>query len=706
MNRRFKLKHPYKPSGDQPEAITLLVKGVKRGDRYQTLLGATGTGKTYTIANVIQAVERPTLVIAHNKTLAAQLCNEFREFFPDNAVEYFVSYYDYYQPEAYMPKSDTYIEKEAMINEEIDRLRHSATQALLTRRDVIICASVSCIYGLGAPEAYEKTVLHVAKGQDMTRTDVLARLIEMQFTRTNADLLRGTFRIRGGILELMPVNEEAMYRIEAPKGTIEAIMKIDPVSRKVVREQDDVWVFPAKHFITLGPERERAIKAIRLELKGRLKYFEKQGKLLEAERLERRTKFDLEMIENLGYCNGIENYSRHLSGRGPGEPPDTLLSYFPKGALFVIDESHVTVPQIGGMFEGDRSRKQTLIEYGFRLPSAADNRPLTFHEVEDRWTQVVFVSATPGPFELKSSNTIVEQIIRPTGLVDPEVIVRPVTGTGNRERGTWNGKIRPVPGSRFPVPSQIDDVISRIALVTKRGDRVLVTTLTKKMAEDLSEYLAEKKIKARYIHSDIKTIERLEILSDFRRGEYDVLVGVNLLREGLDLPEVALVAILDADKEGFLRSETSLIQTIGRAARNVRGQVVLYADVMTGSMKRAIKETDRRRAKQVAYNEKHGITPQTIIKAIKDIRETLGLSVNKKNVKEILKLELSAETHDLKTVLKKKEEEMKQAAKDLEFELAAILRDEMSEIIKEIKKREKTSPVTTLRKPPRHGRTR
>ncbi|HWQ99368.1 MAG TPA: excinuclease ABC subunit UvrB [Candidatus Methylomirabilis sp.] len=676
MNHRFKLMHPYKPSGDQPEAIVNLVKGVKRGERYQTLLGATGTGKTYTIANLIQTVERPTLVIAHNKTLAAQLCNEFREFFPDNAVEYFVSYYDYYQPEAYMPKSDTYIEKEAMINEEIDRLRHSATQALLTRRDVIICASVSCIYGLGAPEAYEKTVLHVAKGQDMTRTDVLARLIEMQFTRTNADLLRGTFRIRGGILELMPVNEEAMYRIEAPKGTIEAIMKIDPTTRNVIREQDDVWVFPAKHFITLGPDRERAIKAIRLELKDRLKVFEKQGKLLEAERLERRTKFDLEMIENLGYCNGIENYSRHLSGRGPGEPPDTLLSYFPNDALFVIDESHVTVPQIGGMYEGDRSRKQTLIEYGFRLPSAADNRPLTFHEVEERWTQVVFVSATPGPFELKSSNTIVEQIIRPTGLIDPEVIIRPVTP----QRSTNH--------DRRTSPSQIDDVISRIALVTKRGDRVLVTTLTKKMAEDLSEYLAEKKIKARYIHSDIKTIERLEILSDFRRGDYDVLVGVNLLREGLDLPEVALVAILDADKEGFLRSETSLIQTIGRAARNVRGQVVLYADVMTGSMKRAIKETDRRRAKQVAYNAEHGITPQTIIKAVTDIRGVLGLSVDKKDIKQILKLELSAETHDLKAVLKTKEAEMKQAAKDLEFELAAILRDETSEIVKEIKKRD------------------
>jgi excinuclease ABC subunit B len=706
----FKLHFPYQPSGDQPEAISLLEKGIERGDRFQTLLGATGTGKTFTIANVIQKVQRPTLVIAHNKTLAAQLCNEFREFFPENAVEYFVSYYDYYQPEEYIPKSDTYIEKEAMINEEIDRLRHSATQALLTRKDVIICASVSCIYGLGAPEAYEKTVVHITKGQDVKRADVMTRLIEMQFQRTGQELFRGAFRTRGGILEIMPVNEDALYRIEAPKGVVETILKIDPVTRHIVHEQEDVWIFPAKHFITLGPERERAIKEIRNELKDRMSYFEKQGKPLEAERLERRTKFDLEMIENLGYCNGIENYSRHLSGRKEGDPPDTLFAYFPEDAMFVIDESHVTVPQLGGMSEGDKSRKETLVEYGFRLPSAKDNRPLNFREIQERFTQVMFVSATPGPFELQNSSQIVEQIIRPTGLVDPEVIVRPITPVITLPKNKTGKPTRSA--------SQVDDAMRRIGEVVKRGDRVLVTTLTKKMAEDLSEFLKEKNIKARYIHSDVETIERLEILSDFRKGEYDVLVGVNLLREGLDLPEVSLVCILDADKEGFLRSDTSLIQTIGRAARNVRGQVVLYADVITGSMRRAIQETNRRRAKQELYNQEHGITPQTIIKAVKDIRGVLGLSVDSKDVKKILKLELTAETHDLKTVLKQKEAEMKDAAKDLEFELAAILRDEIGEIVKEIKKREKSGadvPVgvrtATTAGPQkvkrlRHGRTR
>jgi excinuclease ABC subunit B len=691
----FKLHSPYKPSGDQPEAIASLIQGVRNGDRYQTLLGATGTGKTFTVANVIQEIKKPTLVLAHNKTLAAQLCNEFREFFPENAVEYFVSYYDYYQPEAYIPNSDTYIEKEAMINEEIDRLRHSATQALLTRKDVIICSSVSCIYGLGAPEAYEQTVIHVTVGQDVTRDDVIRRLIEMQFTRTNADILRGTFRVQGAVLEVMPVNEEFIYRIEAPRGNVEVILKTDPVTRKVLREQPDLWIFPAKHFITLGPERDRAIKAIREELKERLTWLEKNGKLLEAERLDRRTKFDLEMMENLGYCNGIENYSRHLSGRPESAPPDTLLAYFPKDFLLVVDESHVTIPQIGGMSEGDRSRKNTLVEYGFRLPSAKDNRPLTFSEFEDRVPQAIFVSATPGDYEAKHSTRIAEQIIRPTGLVDPEVLIKPITP----KKGTLG---------------QIDDVQDRIAETVKRGDRVLVTTLTKKMAEDLNEFLIERKIKSRYLHSDIDTIERLEILSEFRKGTYDVIVGVNLLREGLDLPEVALVAILDADKEGFLRSDTSLIQTIGRAARNVRGQVILYADRVTGSMQRAIAETDRRRTKQLAYNQLHGITPQTIIKAIKDLRGELGLTgKSQKDVKEILKLELTAETHDLKTVLKQKEAEMKEAAKNLEFELAAILRDEMSELLKEIKKREKKgsalpeeSEQKLRKKQPRHGRTR
>ncbi len=667
------------------------------------MLGATGTGKTFTVANVIQNIQKPTLVIAHNKTLAAQLCNEFRQFFPENAVEYFVSYYDYYQPEAYIARSDTYIEKEAQINEEIDRLRHSATQALLTRKDVIIVASVSCIYGLGAPEAYEQTVLHIRQGDDVKRSDVLQRLIDMQFTRTNAELKRGTFMARGEVLDIMPANEELTYRIEAPHGVIDRIVQIDPVTRKVRREQEDLWVFPAKHFITLGPERERALKAIRQELKECVEAFEKQGKLLEAERLDRRTKFDLEMMENLGYCNGIENYSRHLAGRPPGAAPDTLFSYFPDDFLLVIDESHVTVPQLGGMYEGDRSRKETLIEYGFRLPSAADNRPLKFNELEKKMKQVIFVSATPGSYELKHSKQVVEQIIRPTGLVDPEVIVKPISPSSppyaKGDEGGYRG--------------QVEDLMGRVKDVIDRGERILVTTLTKKMAEDLTSYLSGKKFKVRYLHSDIDTIERLEILSEFRKGTYNIIVGVNLLREGLDLPEVSLVAIMDADKEGFLRSETSLIQTIGRAARNVRGQVILYADNITGSMKKAIAETERRRRKQLAHNKEHGITPKTIVKAQEDIRAVLGLSVESKDVKEILKLELNAETHDLETIRKEKAKEMKEAALNLEFELAAILRDEISVLDQEMKKRVKTSTLPAkegqkvqIKRPPRHGRTR
>jgi len=695
----FDLVRPYKPSGDQPEAIRDLVRGIKSKNKYQTLLGATGTGKTFTIANVIQKIDRPALVIAHNKTLAAQLTNEFREFFPHNAVEYFVSYYDYYQPEAYIPSSDTYIEKEAMINEEIDRLRHSATQAVLTRRDVIICASVSCIYGLGTPGHYLESAVRMKRGQDVTREDVLNRLIEMHFVRTTSDLVRGTFRVIGGVLEIMPANEEVIYRIEAPKGRAERILEVHPVTRKELREREDAWIFPAKHFVTPGPERERAVKAIRKELHERLSLFEKEGKLLEAERLERRTKFDLEMIENLGYCNGIENYSRQLSGRKAGEPPDTLFSYFPNDALVIVDESHMTVPQLAGMYHGDRSRKDTLVEHGFRLPSAKDNRPMKFEEIEKKWDQVVFMSATPGPFEKRSSTQIVEQVVRPTGLVDPEVSIRPIT-----PRTTHHA-----PRTR----SQIDDVIFEIKAAVKQGDRTLVTTLTKKMSEDLSDYLEDQGVKAKYIHSDVKTVDRLGILSDFRSGAFDCLVGVNLLREGLDLPEVALVAILDADKEGFLRSDTAILQTIGRAARNVRGRVILYADNVTGSMRRAIDETDRRRAKQIAYNEKHGITPKTIIKAIKDIRGVLGLSVDSKDIKEILKLELTAETHDLATVLKRKEVEMKEAALNLEFELAAVLRDEITEIQKELKKREnkmkaKGGPrsATLRKKKPRHGRAK
>jgi len=670
MPENFKLTSAFKPSGDQPESILQLIKGVKAGDKFQTLLGATGTGKTFTMANVIEEVKKPTLVIAHNKTLAAQLCNEFRHFFPDNAVEYFVSYYDYYQPEAYIAKSDTYIEKEAMINEEIDRLRHASTQALLTRRDVVICASVSCIYGLGAPEEYEKTVLHINVGDDMKRTDTLNRLIEMQFVRTPMDLLRGTFRARGETLEIMPVNEEAIYRIEAPRGVIVRIERLDPITRAVGKVTQDMWLFPAKHFITSFSGRKRANEAIRKEMKERVKYFEGKGKLLEADRLERRTKYDLELMETLGYCNGIENYSRHMSGRKKGEPPETLIDYFPDDFLCIIDESHVTKSQIGGMYNGDQSRKTSLIDHGFRLPSALDNRPLKFDEFENKVPQVVFVSATPGPFELKYSTHIVEQIIRPTGLVYPEVDVYPITPKKN-------------------YPGQVDDLLSRLPEVFERNERALVTTLTKKMAEDLSDFMGERGMKVRYLHSGIDTIERLEILSDFRKGKYDVIVGVNLLREGLDLPEVSLVAVLDADKEGFLRSDTALIQTIGRAARNVRGKVILYADHMTGSMKRAISETNRRRTKQVAYNEKHGITPKTIQKKQDDLRKMLGISVDEKDVKAILKLELQAVTHDLSTVLKEKESQMKVAAGKLEFELAAILRDEIKVLSKEIKKRGK-----------------
>lgn len=679
MEETFNLTSAFEPSGDQPEAIFSLIKGVKARDRFQTLLGATGTGKTFTMANVIQEVKRPTLVVAHNKTLAAQLCNEFRQFFPENAVEYFVSYYDYYQPEAYIAKSDTYIEKEAMINDEIDRLRHASTQALLTRRDVIICASVSCIYGLGAPEAYEKTVLHIEVGGDMKRSDILERLIEMQFTRTPMDVSRGTFRVIGETIEIMPVNEEGIYRIEAARGVVSRIERLNPLTRAVNKVTQDMWLFPAKHFVTSPESRKKAITAIRKEMRQRVKYFEKKGMLLEADRLERRTKYDLELMETLGYCNGIENYSRHMSGRKKGEPPETLLDYFPEDFLCIIDESHVTVPQIGGMYHGDQSRKKNLIDHGFRLPSAADNRPLTFEEFDKKVPQMVFVSATPGPFELKHSSQIVEQIIRPTGLIDPGVDVLPIT-----------------PKKKYL--GQVEDLLARLPEVFARNERALVTTLTKKMAEDLSDFMEERGMKVRYLHSGIDTIERLEILSEFRKGTYDVIVGVNLLREGLDLPEVSLVAILDADKEGFLRSETALIQTIGRAARNVRGKVILYADHITGSMKRAISETNRRRAKQIAYNEKHGITPKTILKKQEDLREMLGFSVKEKDVKAILKIELQAETHDLQLVFKQKEAQMKEAASKLDFELAAILRDEISVLNKEIKKRKKSKATTGRRK--------
>ncbi len=667
---KFELKSNYKPAGDQPKAIKQLVAGLEDGQPHQTLLGVTGSGKTFTMANVIAQTQRPTLVIAHNKTLAAQLCNEFREFFPDNVVEYFVSYYDYYQPEAYMARSDTYIEKEAMINDEIDRLRHAATQALLSRRDVIIVASVSCIYSLGSPDEYKKTVLHLTVGdEEMTRTEILKRLVSMQFDRTTADLVRGSFRARGDVLEIMPMNEEVLYRLLLEDEKVMTIQQLDPVSRKIQDTLQDIWLFPAKHYVVSTTSQQRALKAIRAELKQRLKEFDKDGKVLEAERLSRRTRYDLEMIQNIGYCNGIENYSSHFEGREPGEPPFTLIDYFPDDFLTIIDESHVTVPQVGAMYNGDKARKESLVEHGFRLPSAKDNRPLKFVEFEDRMNQVIYTSATPGVYEKKVSGKPVEQIIRPTGLVDPVITIRPVSADEKYD-------------------GQVEDLIQEVEKRVQMKERTLVTTLTKKMAEDLTEFLVERGIKVQYLHSDVKTFDRVQVLSDLRKGLYDVVVGVNLLREGLDLPEVTLVAILDADKEGFLRSETSIVQTIGRAARNVKGEVILYADKMTGSLEKAIKETERRRKIQIAYNKKHGITPKTVAKEIKDMREMLGVE-GETDVKEILKLELIAEPHELKVVIKEKEYDMKEAAKKLDFETAALLRDEIDLLKKELEQKKK-----------------
>ncbi|PLX28765.1 excinuclease ABC subunit B [Candidatus Parcubacteria bacterium] len=682
---KFKLKSKYKPAGDQPDAIKGLVSGLSKKMRNQTLLGVTGSGKTFTVANVIEQVQKPTLVIAHNKTLAAQLCNEFREFFPDNAVEYFVSYYDYYQPEAYMPGSDTYIEKEAQINEEIDRLRHACTQALLSRKDVIIVASVSAIYNLGNPLDYEKIVLHLTKGQKIDRRSMMEQLVRMQFERTNADLKRGQFRMRGQVFEIMPVNEERVYRFEVGKY-IELIELVDPVTRKVKHEIEDAWFFPAKHYVVSEDEKEEAFGTIQEELKERLAYFKKTGKVLEYERLKRKTRYDLEMIKNIGYCSGIENYSRHFDKRKEGEAAFTLLDYFKWGTdseergkgefLTIIDESHVTLPQIRGMFNGDRARKDTLIEHGFRLPSARDNRPLTFDEFNARVDQALFLSATPADYEYEHSDQVVEQIVRPTGLVDPEVILHPVT-----ERKGKN-------------TSQVEDVIERIKDRIEKGERTLVTTLTKKMAEDLTDYLKDQKIKVQYLHSDVSTIERIEVIAKLRKGETDVIVGVNLLREGLDIPEVSLVAILDADKEGFLRNETSLIQTIGRAARNANGQVVMYADTITKSITKAIDETKRRRDIQLAYNKKHGITPKTIEKSIRNILEEFGISASKaktskggKRREQLLKLDLSGDGRPLSEIIKDKEAQMKDAAKRLEFELAAILRDEIRELKLQNKKK-------------------
>ncbi|MBI2630676.1 excinuclease ABC subunit UvrB [Candidatus Nomurabacteria bacterium] len=688
----FKLSNKFKPAGDQPQAIAELLQGLKKGMKKQTLLGATATGKTFTIANVIAAWGKPALVIAHNKTLAAQLAQEFREFFPSAAVHYFVSYYDYYQPEAYMPITDTYIEKDAQINKEIDRLRHATTQALLSRRDVIIVASVSCIYGLGSPEEYEKVNLKLELGQKMERTTLLKRLIEIHFERTNADLNSGQFRALGSRVEIMPVSETMMYQVALAAGKISKITKVDPVSSKILKEEQSIFIFPTKHFITEEGRLKIALSNIKKELQAQLKKFEKEGKLLEAERIKRRTNYDLAMIKEIGYCNGIENYSRHLSGKKEGEPPETLLSYFPSARrslgeggpdfLTIIDESHVTLQQLAGMYAGDASRKNTLVEYGFRLPSAKDNRPLKYSEFEERIGPVIYTSATPAETERKTSEQTVEQIIRPTGLVDPEVVVRGVSANSPLEEYPKGEVDSSTPSRKRSTPQegnypgQIQDFITEAEKTITKGFRAMATTLTKKMAEDLAAYLKEKGIKTEYLHSDIKTIERIKILTEFRRGAFDVLVGVNLLREGLDLPEVALIGILDADKEGFLRSETSLIQIIGRAARNAEGKVILYADHITGSMERAIAETNRRRSIQLAHNKKHGITPKTIMKNIKDITEELE-SEHEKVLKRELSLDLEIFGADIKKLIKTKEKEMSKAVKELDFESAAILRDEI-----------------------------
>ncbi len=677
----FKIKREWEPAGDQPKAIKALTEGVKKGHKYQTLLGVTGSGKTFTAANVIQNIGKPTLVIAHNKTLAAQLAQEYREFFPENAVHYFVSYYDYYQPEAYMPVTDTYIEKEAMINEEIDRLRHATTQALLTRKDVIIVASVSCIYGLGSPEEYQKVNIKIEVGQSISRSDFVRELIRIHFSRTNSDVKPGTFRALGNAIEIMPTGERMIYRVEIDDNKIKSIKRIDAVSMSIVSEPNFYFIFPAKHFITQDAQAKKALETIKKELNDQLEEFKKEGKILESERLKRRTTYDLAMIKEIGYTSGIENYSRHFSGRKAGEAPDTLLSYFPHKAdgtpdfLTIIDESHVTLPQIGGMHAGDQARKKTLVEHGFRLPSAKDNRPLTIEEFKERVGQVVFTSATPSNFERENSAQIVEQVIRPTGLIDPVITIKPI-----QEKGNYRG--------------QIFDFIEEAEKVIEKGGRAIATTLTKRMAEDLSEYLKEKHIKASYLHSDIKTIERIEILTAFRRGEFDVLVGVNLLREGLDLPEVTFIGILDADKEGFLRSDTSLIQIIGRAARNVDGKVYLYADNITGSIERAIGETNRRRTIQLAYNKEHGITPKTIIKRIKDITDTLERE-HGQAVKTLLSTDEEMFKKNPKKLIKDKMKEMEDAVENLDFETAAIIRDEIKvlESRTEIKKDRKKKAV-------------
>src|SRR4051812_46051554 len=666
----FKVVSDFAPGGDQPRAVEQLAEGVNRGDRFQTLLGITGSGKSATIAWTIEQVQKPTLVIAPNKSLAAQLANEFREFFPHNRVEYFVSYYDYYQPEAYMPASDTYIEKDSSINDEIERLRHSATSGLLARKDIIVVASVSCIYGLGSPEEYAQQVLRIVQGSRHDQRYILSKLVDMQYERNDLNFIRGKFRVRGDTIEVFPAYEETAVRLEMFGDDIERVSKVDPLTGEVLGEIEDMTIFPATHYATGEERMKRAIVGIEKELQERLAYFEKEGKLLEAQRLRMRTQYDLEMMQEVGFCSGIENYSMHIDGRVHGQAPYTLLDYFPKDWLLVIDESHVTVPQLHGQYEGDRSRKETLIDHGFRLPSAADNRPLRFDEFYERLNQCVFLSAPPSPYEIQQSSQVVEQIVRPTGLVDPEVIVKPTKG-------------------------QIDDLIEQINQRVTKGARVLVTTLTKKMAEDLTDYLLEMGIRVRYLHSEVDTIQRIEILRDLRLGEFDVLVGINLLREGLDLPEVSLVAILDADKEGFLRSETSLIQTMGRAAPNVDGQVVMYADPVTDSMQRAIGEVTRRRAVQQAYNIEHGIDPQTIRKAVTDILAHLRPSDGKAPVPGS---DRRSRKHDrarsdfaelprdeLSRLIRTLEEEMKEAAADLRFEYAARLRDEIHDLKRELR---------------------
>jgi excinuclease ABC subunit B len=648
---KFKIVSDYKPAGDQPKAIDGLSKGLLAGEKEQTLLGVTGSGKTFTIANVIERVQRPTLVISHNKTLAAQLCQEFRSYFPDSSVQYFVSFYDYYQPEAYIPTTDTYIEKDSAINDEIDRLRHSATMSLFERRDVIVVASVSCIYGLGTPADYLKAMLHLKVGQNYKREDIQRHLVEMKYERNDVELTRGRFRVRGNVVEVCPAYEKNIVRLEIFDDIIEKIYELDPVTGEILKKNDSIGIYPGTHYVTFRDRIDDAISSIQKELELRLSELRGQNKLLEAQRLEQRTKYDIEMIREMGYCNGIENYSRHLDGRAPGQPPGTLLDYFPKDFLTIIDESHVTVPQVRGMYAGDRSRKDVLVNYGFRLPSALDNRPLNFEEFNKHINQVIYVSATPSPYETGRSSKIVEQIIRPTGLIDPEVVVKPTKG-------------------------QMDDLLNEIKAVIKRKERVLVTTLTKKMAEDLAEFISEKGIKVRYLHSDIKTLDRIDILRGLRLREFDVLVGINLLREGLDLPEVSLVAILDADKEGFLRAETSLIQTMGRAARNISGRVILYGDEITRSMKSAIMETERRRKIQIEYNKKHNIKPRTIVKDVKDINENIRFAKKE----EISKLKQFVPKEELPELIRTMEEDMLAAATELDFERAAEIRDKIKEL--------------------------